>query len=266
MATIRLLAACDYHVLAAVRRPVPNTVFGAPLAVRISPLQLDVTQQDSIERARMQSDDIVGENGLAGLVNNAGIGIGGPVEYTGVAHLREQFDVNVFGVVNVVQAFLPLLRNAKGRIVNVSSMVARVPLPLFGPYSASKCALEALSDCLRVEIRRSGVTVSLIEPGLVDTPMQQKGIDRDHAIFEAIPAPGKAFYRRAANKRFETHEAFLRWAMPPERVAKVIKAVLETGRPRARYVVGRDARIFLLLRALLPRALLDRVLGRLMGV
>jgi NAD(P)-dependent dehydrogenase (short-subunit alcohol dehydrogenase family) len=264
--TVRLLVEAGFHVFAGVRDDDAEISVGSISGDLVTPLRLDVTRDDSIDACRAKVEDTIGTTGLRALINNAGIGVGGPLEYLEPGELRRQFDVNVFGVVSLTQAFLPSLRQGRGRIVNVGSLAGRMAFPLVGPYSASKFALEALSDCLRVELRRAGIKVTLVEPGFVLTPMHDKGLATDRAVFDALPEAGRSYYRSASKKRFETHEQLLKHGIRPERVAQVIRSAVLAARPRARYVVGTDARLFLAMKALLPQRLQDRLLAALTGL
>src|SRR5574341_29762 len=156
-----------YRVFAGVRRPSDGETLKAKASARLTPVVMDVTDVASIDRAVETVKQAVGSVGLAGLVNNAGIGVGGPLEVVPLADLRKQFEVNVIGQVAVTQAFLPLLRQGRGRIVNMGSIAGRVVMPFMGPYSASKFALEALTDAMRLEFQPWGIQVSIVEPGAI---------------------------------------------------------------------------------------------------
>lgn len=218
-----------------------------------TPLALDVTVPEQVaELARIER--------LDGLVNNAGIAVTGPLEYLPLDELRRQLEVNVLGQLAVIQAVLEPLRRAHGRIVNVSSIGGRVALPLYGPYAASKFALEALSDSLRRELQ--DVRVIVVEPGAVATPIWDRGIARADALYDAMPAAAHARYG-ALVSALRTRAAQLgRDGDPPERVAEVIVHALRAPRPRARYVVGRPARIQAALARVLPDRALDALLAR----
>src|SRR5712691_5002789 len=166
--------ACALHldklgfcVFAGVRREVDGAALQGKASERLTPLLLDVTDAASIRFAVEIVATGVVETGLAGLVNNAGITVAGPLEFLPVSELRRQLEVNVIGQVAVTQAFLPLLRRGQGRIVNMGSLAGRIATPFIGPYHASKFAMEALTDSLRMELRRWGMHVSLIEPGFI---------------------------------------------------------------------------------------------------
>jgi NAD(P)-dependent dehydrogenase (short-subunit alcohol dehydrogenase family) len=262
----RLLANSGFHVFAGVRTKEAEDTVKSISTSNVTPVQLDITDQNSVKKCFDFISSNVANNGLFGLVNNAGIGLGGPIEYMSTNDLRRQFEVNIFGTVAVTQAFLPLLRQKRGRIVNISSMAGKMATPLVGAYSSSKFALESISDCLRVELRRAKVRVSIIEPGMVATPMHDKGLSADKIIFGNLPEEGKQYYEKASYLRFETHDKLLKHAISPERVARIIKKCLQSPNPKSRYVVGIDARMFLTLNWLLPRSLMDRLLAALMGL
>lgn len=146
----------------------------AKASSRLTPLRLDVTDLDSIVTAVRTVSEAVGEAGLAGLVNNAGIAVPGPIETVPLDLVRRQFEVNVVGQIAVIQAFLPLLRKGRGRIVNMSSIAGVAAVPFLGIYGASKFALEAMTDALRLELRAWGISVSLVEPGAIATRIWNK--------------------------------------------------------------------------------------------
>jgi NAD(P)-dependent dehydrogenase (short-subunit alcohol dehydrogenase family) len=209
-------------------------------------------------------DDGSGPGRLDALVNNAGIGVGGPLELIGIEDVRRQLDVNVVGQVAVTQALLPALRAARGRIVFVSSVGGRVAMAFTAPYAASKHAIEAIGDALRVELRTSHVQVALVEPGSVATPIWDKG----RAEAERFDVPDEL--RQQYGHIREAMDAMLRSTaergVPPEQVAETIERALTAPRMRARYVVGRDARVMIAVRRLLPDLVFDRLARRALGV
>ncbi|MBW2391095.1 MAG: SDR family NAD(P)-dependent oxidoreductase, partial [Deltaproteobacteria bacterium] len=170
-ATALLLAECDFRVFAAVRKHADLETWRAMAIEGIEPILLDVTQADSIEAATAQVAEALGTRPLDALVNNAGITVTSPLEFVDLDAMRSQFEVNVFGVAAVTRAFLPLLKRPGGRIVNVSSGAGKIAPPLIGPYTASKHALEAMSDVLRLELRGQGIAVSVIQPGFIESAM-----------------------------------------------------------------------------------------------
>jgi NAD(P)-dependent dehydrogenase (short-subunit alcohol dehydrogenase family) len=253
---VRRMDSMGYQVFAGVRRAVDAARLSAAGSARLCPLPLDVTNAAEIARAVETVAAAVGNRGLAGVVNNAGIAIGGPLEYVTPEELRLQFEVNVIGLHAVTRAFLPLVRRGHGRIVHIGSIAGRIASPFTGPYAASKHAVEALTDALRLELAPEGLHVSVIEPGQVRTPIWEKGQDAFASVSRRIPEEGLA--------RYGTRLKVLEWmvqraprvAEPPEAVADVVMHALEAAEPRTRYVVGGDARI----RLALSRWLSDRVM------
>ena len=156
------LAALGLQVFAGVRRAEDGAALQAASSARLTPMLLDVADETSIRAATDTITAAVGEAGLAGLVNNAGIGVAGPLEFLPLAEFRTQLEVNVTGQLAVTQALLPLLRQGRGRIVNMGSIGGRIAAPFVGPYSASKFALEALTDALRMELRPWGLHVAIV--------------------------------------------------------------------------------------------------------
>jgi NAD(P)-dependent dehydrogenase (short-subunit alcohol dehydrogenase family) len=207
----------------------------------VLPITLDVTDAGQVAAAAARVDEESrngsGSGGLDALVNNAGIGVGGPLELAELDELRRQMEVNFIAPIAVMQALLPALRRARGRIVFVSSVGGKVSTPFIAPYAASKHAIEAVGDALRVELGTSKVRVALVEPGSVATPIWDKAL-----------------------------EDTARRGVPPDQVADAIERALTDRRMKARYLVGRDARVQLLLRRLLPDHAFDRLIRRLLGV
>jgi NAD(P)-dependent dehydrogenase (short-subunit alcohol dehydrogenase family) len=266
------LAASGWTVLAGVRDPAAGErlLADAGAAGRVIPLILDVTDAGQIAQAAERVRELGSEGGastpggLDALVNNAGIAIGGPLELISSEDLRRQFDVNVLGQVAVTQALLPALRRAHGRIAIVSSVGGRVSMAFTAPYAASKHALEAIGDALRVELHSSGVRVALIEPGSVATPIWDKGRAESDRL--SIPPELAAEYGHVPAAMANVLADTAKRGVPPEQVAETIARALTEPRMRARYVVGRDARVMLVARRLMPDLVFDRVAKRVLGV
>jgi NAD(P)-dependent dehydrogenase (short-subunit alcohol dehydrogenase family) len=247
-ATALELARRGAAVLAGVRDP-------AAAPEGCTALELDVTSPDDVAAAGEEAT----RGGLDALVNNAGIAVVGPLEYLPLDALRRQLEVNTVAQLAVTQACLPALRASRGRIVNLSSIAGRMALPLYGPYAASKYALEALSDSLRQELRGTGVDVVLVEPGAIDTLIWERGTRAGDALWEALPAVARERYGplQQTIRRLAEHAG--RDGEPPEVVARTIADVLAARRPRTRYVIGRDAR----LQAALQRVMAGRAMDAL---
>jgi NAD(P)-dependent dehydrogenase (short-subunit alcohol dehydrogenase family) len=255
------LAARGHLVFAGVRRAQDGDILHDRGGQQIVPLILDVTDSAAIENATAAIAQRVGAEGLAGLVNNAGIALAGPLEFLPVSELRRQFEVNVIGQIAVTQALLPLLRKARGRIVNIGSIAGRSALPIVGAYAASKHALEALSDALRVELLPWGIQVALIEPGVIATPIWQTSIDTAERTLATLPDNARQYYGRIMDALKRRAQGGAVRGLPAERVAQVVEHALFDRKPRTRYVVGRDARVRLLLQKL-PDRWRDRLIAR----
>lgn len=226
---------------------------------------LDVTDSGQIADAARIVSEKVGSVGLDGLVNNAGIVLGGPVEALEIEDLRRLLETNVTGQVAVTQSLLPLVRAARGRVVFVGSVNGRLSLPFLSPYAASKHALEAIGDSLRGEMRPFGVEVSIIEPGAIATPMREKGNVAARKAKATLSADQQRLYGKAIDGFVAAAQKGDEQASRPEKVAAAIERALTASRPRTRYLVGPDARVQALLRSLLPDRLGDRVIARLIG-
>jgi len=262
-ATALRLAASGWTVLAGVRKPDDGDALVAAGGERVVPILLDVTDAAQIARATERVGEIA-PSGLDALVNNAGIGYGGPLELTPIDGLRNQFEVNVLGPVALTQAMLPALRRARGRVVFVSSVGGRVAMAFTAPYAASKHAIEAIGDALRVELRSSNVQVALIEPGSVATPIWDKSRAQGEGLSVPVELTEQYGHVSAAmNKVLEDTE---RRGISPERVAETIEQALTARRMKARYLIGRDAKAMLLVKRLLPDHVFDRVARRALGV
>jgi len=225
-------------------------------------VRIDVTDAGQIAAAR----DDLGDAPLAGLVNNAGIAVAAPLEFLPMDKLRQQLEINLIGQAAVTQAFLPALRRGRGRIVMVSSIGGRVALPLVSAYNASKFGLEGLSDSLRREVRGQGVDVILIEPGGVKTPIWAKGRDLADDMMDEVPPEAERLYGRMIERlTAETAKIEAERGMEPEEVAEAIGTALTASRPRARYVVGTDAKVRAPMARFLPPRVMDRLIGRALG-
>ncbi|HEY6549629.1 MAG TPA: SDR family NAD(P)-dependent oxidoreductase, partial [Solirubrobacterales bacterium] len=188
-ASALLLDAAGWRVFAGVRREQDAQVLRQVASDRLVPLRLDITSQEQISAAAQEIAETVGSSGLDGLVNNAGVVMLGPVETLPLEDFRWQIEVNLIGQVAVAKELLPLLRQAKGRVVFVSSVGGRVSYPFGSAYHASKHGLEVVADCLRQEVRQWGIGVSVIEPGAIDTPIWERGTENAERL--AAQAPGE---------------------------------------------------------------------------
>jgi NAD(P)-dependent dehydrogenase (short-subunit alcohol dehydrogenase family) len=261
-ACVRGCAKRGMTVFAGVRSLQAGHALKATAGEDVIPLQLDVTDGASIASAAEIVRHHVREKGLSGLVNNAGIAIGSPLELIPLDQLRRQLDVNVIGLVAVTQALLPLLRRGRGRIVNMGSIAGRGTIPMMGPYSASKHALEALTDALRLELYPWGIEVSIIEPGAVATPIWNKSLSTALELEDKIPAEGKGLYELAAQRIRDAVARAEDRAIPPEAVVRAVVHALTARRPKTRYLVGSDAKVRAIMLKWLPDRVQDWILKR----
>ena len=226
-----------------VRRELPDAV---------TPVVFDITNADAIAGAVRTVTGEIGDAGLSGLVNNAGIAVPGPLEYLPIDDLRRQLEVNLIGQVAVTQAFLPLLRKATGRIVNIASMAGRFSAPLMGPYCMSKHGMEAFSDTLRLELQPCGIQVACIEPAVIDTPILH-GEMVDEQQYAELPEEARQRYDRFVELGNDLANQMRAVAHPPDVVAKVVAHAFTARRAKTRYVVGGDKWRFLFVAALPDR-------------
>jgi NAD(P)-dependent dehydrogenase (short-subunit alcohol dehydrogenase family) len=219
------------------------------------PVELDVTDEASVSRAVAFAVERLGGIGL--LVNNAGIAVGGYVEDLPLEEWRKQMDTNLIGLVSVTRSVLPhMRRQGRGMIINVSSISGRTGFPGFGPYSASKFAVEGLSEALRMEMLPYGVKVVLVEPGSYKTDIWQRGLDRLLAHGENSPYAGRlgkllAYTRRTAEQ-----------AGDPAEVAELIARIARLRNPKLRYPIGRGIKLTLAAKAWLPWRWYERIISR----
>jgi NAD(P)-dependent dehydrogenase (short-subunit alcohol dehydrogenase family) len=264
-ATALHLADNGFHVLAGVRREADGDALHAQAPERLTPLIIEVTDEATISAAAAAVADVVGERGLAGLVNNAGIAKPAPIEFQPMADFRTQLEVNLFGPVAMIQAFLPSIRRGGGRIVNVGSIGGMIVLPLNGAYSASKFGMRAISDALRLELRQWSLHVSLIEVAPVKTAIFGKTFAELDALEATLGEEGFGLYEQqiaAIRKSVEKAEAD---ADPPLVIAKAILHALTSDKPKTRYLAGHGGKETAVAAALPDRAR-DRALAHELGL
>ncbi|MGI8920487.1 MAG: SDR family NAD(P)-dependent oxidoreductase [Solirubrobacteraceae bacterium] len=254
------LGALGFDVFAAVRSDSAFERVGAA-GGGVRPLKLDITDAESIAAAASEVS-AAGDGRLAGLVNNAGIAVSAPLEFIPIEELRHQLEVNVVGQVAVTQAMLGMLRTARGRVVNVSSIGGIVAAPMLGAYAASKFALEGISDALRRELRPWGIGVSVVEPGAISTPIWDKGAAVADGLLERAPAATTELYGPVIETMRAGAEQAARDGLPPSAVADVVAHALTSSRPRTRYLVGREAKSRAAMSRLLPDRVFDALIAR----
>jgi short-subunit dehydrogenase len=263
--TALALARAGHHVIAAARRLPALEALAAEVASEsgsITPLRLDLDDADSIAAAVAALDRLTAGRGLDALVNNAGFATAGALAELPDRALRAQFETNVFGLMSLTRAVLPaMMARGSGRIVNVSSVSGRIPAPVLGAYHASKYALEALSDALRMELAPFGIRVAIVEPGTIRTEFASRAMSEATGARDAS-SRYHAVYDRAAS----IEQRFDGLAGGTRPVVRAIERALTARRPRARYVAPRTFVLAIALVRLLPTCWLDAALQRAFGL
>jgi NAD(P)-dependent dehydrogenase (short-subunit alcohol dehydrogenase family) len=232
-----------FRVFAGVRNDEDASDLISQASDRLTPVMIDVTDQASIDACAKRVEELAPE-GLAGLVNNAGISVYGPMEAVPIEDLRRQFEVNVLGQVATTQAVLPLIRKVAGRIVFMGSVAGRThPVPFFGPYAASKWAIEAIADAWRIELAPWGIKVVLIEPGTIESEIWTKGFGEFDEVVERSSPETRPVYEAGMRRGLKIFQTLAGRGQPADVVAKKVDHALTARRPRSRYVIGADARL-----------------------
>jgi NAD(P)-dependent dehydrogenase (short-subunit alcohol dehydrogenase family) len=255
-----------FHVFAGVRTESAAGKLRAKASGRLTPVLLDVTDSASISAAAATVSAAVGEAGIAGLVNNAGIAVAGPLELLPIDALRQQFEVNVVGQVAVTQTFLPLLRLACGRVVNISSVSGGLSAPYLGAYCASKFALEAITDALRLELRAWGIGVSSVEPGPIATPIWEKSTHTGDQMTERVAPNRLAMYEADLAALRKSVGRSAKTASPVDRVVRAVVHALTARRPKTRYFLGWGVRVCFKGMKMLPDRVRDWIVRKQMGL
>jgi short-subunit dehydrogenase len=253
------LARAGLDVLAGVRREEDGAALRAEDG-RIEPVLVDVTDAGQIAGLAER----VGGTPLAGLVNNAGIAVAGPLEGVPLDEVRRQYEVNVFGLLAVTQALLEPIRAGRGRIVNIGSIGGRINTPFVGPYSSSKAAVRSLSAALRRELRPWDIHVALVEPGALDTPIWRKGEEGAQETIAALPDRVRTLYARPLDALVAATRKIAANASSADDAAQAVEHALTAERPKAIYTVGREARIQGALHSVLPARTFDALVARAM--
>jgi len=264
-ACVLRMSQAGWRVFATVRKPADAERLLAESKQGVVPILMDVEDRPSIRAAASQVASQC-DAGLHALVNVAGIGMLQPIEYASRRDLQKIFDINFFGQIDVTQAFLPLLRKARGRIVNITSVGAHIAIPFGGLLNASKSAFGILSDTLRLELRPFGIRVIIVEPGAIATPAVEKTLGNVEGGIAQLPEKGRMQYGdmlRAVARRGYQREMN---GSPPDIVARAVHHALTAARPKIRYRVGKDARFLATLPRILPDSLLDALRLRALGL
>lgn len=260
---VRRLAEMGYRVFAGVRDMERGKKLQETITGTVIPVEIDITDPSSVSSAAQKVAAALGKEGLSGLVNNAGCIVQGPLELLTLEEIKQQFDINVFGQVAVTQAFLPLLRRTSGRIVNVGAVTGKTAMPFIGALSASKHAMEAITDALRVELKPWNIHVAIIEPAAIQTRIFDKAGSASELSLQRIPADKRSLYDQAVAA---VNSAFAKQPLSPTGVVvEAIVDALTSRKPRTRYAVGRGARLVVTL-SHLPDRLRDRLLSGSLGL
>ncbi len=251
-----------WRVFGSVRKEEDAENLRSALGENCTPLLFDVTDQDAVAGAAKDVRDALDGHTLAGLVNNAGVALGGPLLYLDPEIMRRQLEINVFGPLFVTQAFAPLLgadrtlRGAPGRIVNMSSVAGKIASPVFGPYAMSKHALEAFSESLRRELMVHGIDVIIVGPGAIQTPIWAKADEIDTDDYK-----GTEYYDILVSMRDKFKEVG-EAGLPPEDVGALVSNILTTQKPKTRYAILRSKFLMWTLPRLLPKRQVDRAIAK----
>jgi NAD(P)-dependent dehydrogenase (short-subunit alcohol dehydrogenase family) len=262
---VKVLTAKGFHVFGSVRKQVDADRLSAEFGAAFTPLLFDVTDEAAVRAGARQVEAALEGQTLAGLVNNAGIAVAGPLLYLSIDDWRQQLEVNLTGVVIATQAFAPLLGAAgapvkdPGRIVNISSVGGRNANPFMAPYCTSKFGLEGLSESLRREMLPFGVEVVVVAPGAVATPIWDKADQIDTARYANTP------YATALDRLRAYMLQIGKAGLPPEAIGEAIHTALTAARPKVRYVVS-PSPIQVLMTEVLPKRTLDRITGQRLGL
>ena len=264
-AIAKFLVGRGYRVFGSVRKQADADRLTGEFGANFTPLLFDVTDEAAVLAAAGEVREALGGETLAGLVNNAGVAVAGPVFELSVDDFRRQMDINVIGPVIATQAFGPLLgadpslKGPKGRIVIISSVAGKNGNPLLAPYCTSKHAIEGLSEGLRRELMLFGIDVIIVAPGAVKTPIWSKAEQIDLSIYQNSP------YLPALNKVMAFMMKLGETGLPAERIAEVVFEALTAARPRVRYQITPD-RMRHLMTATLPKRVVDRIIAKRLGL
>jgi NAD(P)-dependent dehydrogenase (short-subunit alcohol dehydrogenase family) len=263
--TAKVLVSKGFRVFGSVRKQADAERLQMEFGDGFVPLVMDITNADAVHQAAQKVGSMIGEGNLAGLVNNAGIVVSGPLLYLRPSEYQRQLEVNMISPLVVIQAFASLLgtdtkrQGPPGRIVNITSSGAKVPIPLLGAYSASKAGLEGMSDVLRLELMLFGIDLVMIEPGFVNTTMYDKGEKEDLSEFKPTE-----YWNAVQNfQKFIVAEG--RKGYSPERLGEAVHLALSAAKPKARYAVIKQRFKNWTLPRLLPARMLDAVVAKQLG-
>jgi NAD(P)-dependent dehydrogenase (short-subunit alcohol dehydrogenase family) len=261
-ATALLLDKKGYRVFAGVRKQADAKSLDEEGSDRLTPITIDVTKDRSIKAARDKVRRAVGKDGLVGLVNNAGVGGGGPIEFMDLKSFRDTLEVNLVGQIAVSQAFMSQLRKGQGTVVFIASIGGRIATPFLSPYNASKFGLEAIGESLRGELKPWNIDVVVVEPGSIDTEIWAKGADTAQEQVKGLSPAGRRLYGKQLARFGEVLNETASRGISPGKVAKVIHKAISSDNPKHRYLVGTDAKVAARLKGNLPERTFSKLLAR----
>jgi len=255
-----------WQVFATVRKQSDSDQIAREFGANVHTVLMDLENEASIAAAAQQIESQAAAHGLDGLVNVAGVGMVRPLEYASMKDLRQIFDINFFGQIAVTQALSRLLRKARGRIVNITSVGVNVAIPFGGLLNASKSAFAKVSDTLRLEMHSSGVRVIAIEPGAISTPAVDRTWGDLEEVIRNLPSEAQGQYgaliRKMAKRGYEMEKN----GSSPDVVADALQHALTSSRPRIRYRIGKHAKILATLPKILPERVMDALLRKMLGL
>jgi len=252
-----LLAGNNFRVFACIRNRKEIQSLNYDKHPNIIPIIMDLQDEKDIESAYNELCKKITNEGLQGIVNNAAIAVGGPLEFSTMEIIKDQFDVNLFGQIRVIQRFMPLLRAGKGRIINISSNNGFLSFPYMGVYCATKFALEAISDALRLELKKWNIPVIVINPDKITSRMWQKSIQKSDDSFYKLKKEAEDAYGDSYRKFIAAIGKIEGKALSPIIVAKSVRRALNSPNPKTRYLPGFEAKITFLISKFFPKKLLN---------
>lgn len=263
---VERMQSAGWHVFATVRKATDRDKLQAANPAGVVPVLLDVTDHSSIASATAEIETHLNGQGLDGVVNVAGIGMVRPLEYARMDDVREIFEINFFGQVAVIQALSRLLRQARGRIVNITTVGVNLAIPFGGLLNASKSAFAMISDTLRLEMHPFGVRVCAVEPGAISTPAVDKTLGDLEQVIAALPPEAQEQYGSIIRKMGQRAYAMEKNGSSPAVVADAVHHALTSERPRIRYRVGKHAKLLATLPKVLPESVMDAIRIRMFGL
>jgi NAD(P)-dependent dehydrogenase (short-subunit alcohol dehydrogenase family) len=263
---VKVLIQKGFHVFGSVRKQADADSLLKEFGDKVTPLIFEATDVAAVKEAADKVKSIVGDTILSGLVNNAGVAVTGPMMHMPIDEFRYQMEVNTVGPIITIQAFLPLLGAVNppvenpGRIINITSMAGVRAAPFFGPYSASKHALEAISGSLRQELMLYGVDVIIIGPGAVATPIWNKAKQVDNSQYDNTD------YKQSYKKMNDFMSAMGPQGIPVEKVGELVHHTITTDKPKVRYAIAPNMLTDWIIPQNLPKRVLDKIIAGKVGL